>query len=59
VYYDNEGGELCSLPLAWTNLAKTDPFVQISAGRSCFRVADLLELARLLAIVSEQAEGVK
>ena len=26
-----------------------DPFVLVSAGRSPFRVADLLELARLLA----------
>ena len=58
VYYHNEGGVLRSLPLAWTSLARTDPFVQVSAGRSAFRVADLLESARRLAVVSEQAEGV-
>jgi len=59
VYYQNEAGELCSLPLTWTNLAKTDLFVQISAGRSAFRVTDLLELARLLAIMKEEPEGMK
>jgi len=42
VYYQNEDGELCSLPLEWTNRAPIDPFVQLSAGRSVFRVADLL-----------------
>jgi hypothetical protein len=56
VYYRDEAGELCSLPLAWTNLAKIDPFVTISATRSVFRISDLLELARLLAIVSSQQE---
>ena len=56
MYYRDEAGELCSLPLAWTNLAKIDPFVAISANRSFFRVSDLLELARLLAIVTDQQE---
>jgi len=59
VYYHNDGGELCSLSLAWTNLAKIDLFVHISTGRSVFRVADLLELGRQLAVVSEQSKGAK
>lgn len=48
VFYHNEAGELCSLPLSWTNLAPVDPFVQISAGRAAFRINDLLEMVRLL-----------
>jgi hypothetical protein len=49
VYYQDEDGTLCCLPLAWTNLAPIDLFVQVSAGRAAFRVADLLELSRNLA----------
>ena len=49
VYYQNELGEPGSLPLEWTNRAPIDPFVQLSAGRSAFRVADLLKLSRQLA----------
>ncbi len=45
--------------LAWTNLVKNDPFVHISAGRSAFRVLDLLELARLLDDESASAENMK
>ncbi len=59
VYYHDEAGELCSMPLAWTNLVKNDPFVHISAGRSAFRVSDLLELARLLDDESASAENMK
>jgi hypothetical protein len=58
-YYRDETGELCSLSLAWTNLAKTDIFVHISAGRSVFRVTDLLELVRLLALGSDQPDETK
>jgi len=54
VYYHNEAGDLCSLPLAWTSLARIDPFVSLAAGRSVFRVTDLLELTRLLASMTWQ-----
>jgi hypothetical protein len=47
VYYHDEGGELGSLPTSWTDVADVDPFVMVSAGRSPFRVADLLDLADL------------
>ena len=49
VYYHDEAGELCSLPTAWTSVAPVDPFVSQASGRSAFRLADLLELGRLLA----------
>jgi hypothetical protein len=48
VYFHDEQGRLVSLPAAWTSVFSPDPFVVLSAGRSAFRVQDLLELARLL-----------
>ncbi len=56
VYYNDEQGELCSLPTAWTDVADTDPFVVVAAGRSPFRVADLLDLADLADQLRSQAE---
>jgi hypothetical protein len=41
-----------SLPAAWTDVEGPDPFVVLAAGRTCFRVADLLALARLVAELS-------
>lgn len=42
------GDELRSLPASWTDVDPSDPFVVIAAGRSAFRVEDLLSLASLL-----------
>jgi hypothetical protein len=39
---------MCSLPATWTDVVGPDPFVVVSAGRSHFRPADLLQLAVLL-----------
>ena len=41
-------GELFSLPAGWTDADPPDPYVAIAAGRSVFRVADLMELAALI-----------
>jgi hypothetical protein len=49
VYYQDERGELKRLPASWTSVAAVDLFLSISAGRAHFRVADLLELATLIA----------
>jgi hypothetical protein len=60
VYYQDESGALCSIPRAWTSLAPADPSVHLATERSAFRVADLLELARLLTFLSgeqTQPEG--
>lgn len=46
--FEVESGRCSSIPLAWTDLASPDAFVAISAGRSLFRVSDLLELTALL-----------
>jgi len=37
-----------SLPASWTDVAGVDPFVALAAGRSRFRVEDLLLLVDLL-----------
>ena len=49
VYFHDDTGRLRRLPAAWTSAAPADPFVAISAGRSHFRVEDLLQLATLVA----------
>jgi hypothetical protein len=38
-----------SLPASWTDVEGPDPFRVLAAGRTCFRVADLLALSTLLA----------
>jgi len=47
VYVDDSGGAR-SLPARWTSAVAEDPAVVVSAGRSHFRVADLVELARFV-----------
>jgi hypothetical protein len=42
------GEELRSIPAGWTDVDSPDPFVAVAAGRSAFRVDDLLALASLL-----------
>lgn len=37
-----------SLPVGWTDAVEPDVFVTLAAGRSPFRVADLLALAQLV-----------
>ena len=46
-FRDDDGG-LRYLPTAWTSMGPPDPFVRRSAGRSHFRVEDLLRLATLI-----------
>jgi len=57
VYYHNQQGRLCSLPARWTSALPQDPFVAVANGRSPFRPADLLELARLLETLSPVADN--
>jgi len=51
-FYDDEG-RLVSLPACWTSISSSDPFVVVSAGRSAFRAADLVALARLIQELQE------
>jgi hypothetical protein len=48
VFFFADDGQLTSLPAGWTDVDPPDPFDVVSAGRSPFRVEDLLELAKLL-----------
>jgi hypothetical protein len=48
VSFYNEEGRLRSVPARWTSVVEPDPFLAVAAGRSLFRVAELLRLADLL-----------
>ncbi|MGH9187333.1 MAG: DUF5372 family protein [Acidimicrobiales bacterium] len=48
VYIYDAADELVSLPAEWTDVVAPDPFVVVSAGRSPFRITDLLELSELV-----------
>jgi hypothetical protein len=48
VLYRDRHGHLTSLPARWTSVIAEDPFVAMAAGRSHFRVEDLVELAALV-----------
>jgi hypothetical protein len=48
VYFQDAAGHLRTLPSAWTSLSPADPVILVGAGRSPFKLADLLELSRLL-----------
>jgi hypothetical protein len=53
VYFHDDTGRLVSLPAQWTSVFPLDPFVAIAAGRSPFRVQDLLELSHLVARIQQ------
>ncbi len=53
VYFHDKTGELIRMPAEWTSAGVADPFVELSAGRSYFRVADLLRLAELVEVLRE------
>lgn len=60
VYIYDAADELVSLPAEWTDVVAADPFVVVSAGRSPFRIADLLELSELvMELAARRAGGVK
>ena len=48
MYYHDDTGRLRMMPITWTSLIAEDPTLIIGAGRSPFRLADLLELSRWL-----------
>jgi len=53
VHFHDNTGRLASLPAQWTSIFPVDPFVAASAGRSPFRVQDLLELSDLIARIRQ------
>ena len=58
VYYYSDQNRLRSMPAAWTSVGQIDPFVQVSAGRSPFRLVDLLELSRMVNAIKCNANNV-
>lgn len=46
--FRDDEGHLVAVPSSWTDAQEPDPFVVLAAGRSCFRVDDLLRLAELI-----------
>jgi len=48
VYFHDDTGRLRKIPAGWTDVVGDDPFVVVAAGRSAFRVADLLTLADVI-----------
>ncbi|MHC4092397.1 MAG: DUF5372 family protein [Planctomycetota bacterium] len=51
VYYHDQRGQLACISARWTDVIPPDPVVTLSAGRSAFRLEDLLELTRLVALL--------
>jgi len=48
LFYRDHRGYVTSLPTRWTSLQDEDLFLVVSAGRSHFRVTDLIDLASLI-----------
>jgi hypothetical protein len=51
--YFTEARKLRSLPASWTSVAEEDGFQRASAGRSWFRLDDLLELSAIVKTVKQ------
>ena len=55
LYYHDQEGRLVSVSARWTDMVAPDPVISISAGRSPFRLEDLLELTRLVTALQQEA----
>lgn len=50
----NDRDGLITVPIGWTDAVEPDPFVVVSAGRSDFRVEDLVRLVHLIEGLEER-----
>jgi hypothetical protein len=57
VMYFDAKGKLCSILASWTSLAEPDLFAQTAAGRSWFRVDDLVRLCVQIAELKGRKKG--
>jgi len=57
VFFRVPGGDVVSLPAAWTDAVAPDPFTVVAAGRVPFRTADLLAAADLAARLRDRRPG--
>jgi hypothetical protein len=46
---------VCSVPPQWTDLVADDPEIVLGGGRALFRLADLMELERLVSRLARRA----
>jgi hypothetical protein len=58
VYFHDDDGGLRSMPATWTSVNPADPVAALGAGRSPFRVLDLLELVGLIDALRSAVPGV-
>jgi len=57
VFFREPGEErVRSMPASWTDVDGPDPFLELAAGRTPFRVEDLLALVRLLAEIDGECQ---
>ena len=56
VFFYNSEDRISSVPLDWTDAALLDPFIIVSAGRSHFRVKELLRLVHLVDDIKKRKE---
>jgi hypothetical protein len=56
IFYRDRRGYLTSVATCWTTVEPEDPFVVVSAGRSSFRVTDLIDLATLVIKLRSEME---
>ena len=54
VWFHDRDGVLRSIPANWTDAAGVDPYVAVAAGRSLFRIPDLLELVQRIQALSPE-----
>jgi hypothetical protein len=54
IFYRDRHGYLRSLLTHWTSIEAEDPFAAMAAGRSRFRVVDLIDLAALVGKLPER-----
>lgn len=45
---------VCSVPESWTDLGDPDPEIIVGRNRALFRLDDLIELSRLVTLLSER-----
>jgi len=57
LFYRDRLGYVTALPTRWTTAETEDPFLVVSAGRSHFRVADLIALTALIAELQSAAQA--
>ncbi len=58
VYFYNSNNQLVSLPISWTSVLTQDPFIKQAAGRSLFRVTDLLRLSDFIQTFDQEINQV-